>query len=65
LLLILKFQQLKGVLFSFHIIDKPLEDLLFGNFDMGPGLRVQIKRELRDLRFVSVGSLIGKYLFGV
>ena len=32
---------------------------------MGPGFRVQIKRELRDLRFVSVGSLVGKYLFGV
>jgi hypothetical protein len=32
---------------------------------MGPGLRVQIEREFRDLRFVSVSSLIGKYLFGV
>jgi hypothetical protein len=32
---------------------------------MGPGLRVQIKRKFRDLRFVSVGSLIGKHLFGV
>lgn len=57
--LFFEFEKLQVLMFGFHIIDKSFKDCLLGDFDLRPGIWVELSWKIADLGSVCVSGFIG------